>query len=175
MNKEKGGAGIIVIVVSIVIPLLVAILYFAKGLIKTSGTWVYALPHINVFINGSTAILLLFGRHKIKHGDRKSHKKIMITSFVLGVVFLLCYVTYHATVPSTHYGGEGFLKYLYFSFLITHILTAAAVVPFVLLALYFALQNNFKKHRRVVKYGFPLWLYVSITGVIVYLMIRPYY
>jgi putative membrane protein len=103
------------------------------------------------------------------------HKRLMITSFILGIVFLLCYVTYHASVPSTHYQGEGFLKYIYFFLLVTHIITAIIVVPFVLLALFYALQENFFRHRKIVKYAHPLWLYVSITGVIVYLMISPYY
>jgi len=175
MNNEGKGTGIIVIVISIIIPGIVALLYFSQGMIKSSGNWVYALPHFNVIINASTAILLIYGRYKIKKKAERAHKRIMLTSFVLGILFLLCYVTYHAAVPSTHFGGEGMLKYIYFVLLITHILTAAAVVPFVLLALFFALQNKFSIHRKFVKYAFPLWLYVSITGVVVYLLISPYY
>jgi len=166
---------VLIIVISIAIPAIVASLYFTQGLIGSSGDWVHTLPHINAIINGSTAILLLFGRYKIKQGNRMIHKRIMISAFVLGIVFLICYITYHASVPSTHYGGQGYIRYLYFFLLITHILTAAAVVPFILLALYFALHEKFATHKKIVKFGYPMWLYVSITGIIVYLMIKPFY
>ena len=165
----------IIISVSVIIPVLVAILFFSKGVIPLLGDWVYSLPHVNAAINSVTTILLIAGKYQIRKGNKMTHKRLMITSFTLGIVFLLCYVTYHASVPSVHYGGEGFLKYIYFFLLLTHILTAIIVVPFVLLALFYALQENFFRHRKIVKYAHPLWLYVSITGVIVYLLISPYY
>jgi putative membrane protein len=165
----------IIISTSIVIPVLVAILFFSEGIIPLLGDWVYSLPQVNAIINSVTAILLIAGKYQIRMGNKELHKRLMITSFILGIVFLLCYVTYHASVPSTHYQGEGFLKYIYFFLLVTHIITAIIVVPFVLLALFYALQENFFRHRKIVKYAHPLWLYVSITGVIVYLMISPYY
>ena len=99
----------------------------------------------------------------------------MISAFVLGTLFLVSYVIYHSSVPSTSYGGEGMVKGIYYFFLLTHILLAAVVVPLVLTALYFAIKQQFDRHKRIVKWAYPIWLYVSITGVVVYLMISPYY
>jgi len=99
----------------------------------------------------------------------------MISAFILGCIFLIFYVIYHANAPSTKFGGEGLIRYVYFFFLITHILLAFIVVPLVLSAIYFAVSDKIEKHRKIVKFTFPVWLYVSITGIIVYLMISPYY
>ena len=99
----------------------------------------------------------------------------MITAFVLGALFLILYILYHSNAPPTKYGGEGIIRIVYFFFLFSHILLAFIVVPLVLSAIYFALFQKIEKHKKMVKYTFPIWLYVSITGVIVYLMISPYY
>jgi putative membrane protein len=99
----------------------------------------------------------------------------MITAFALSSLFLICYVIYHYQAPSTKFMGEGLIRGVYFFILITHIILAAIVVPFVLLSIYFAITKQFTKHKKIVKWTFPIWLYVAITGVIVYLMISPYY
>ena len=100
---------------------------------------------------------------------------MMVSAFVLGALFLVSYVLYHGSAPSTSFGGEGWIRSLYYFVLLTHIILAAVVVPLVLVALYFALSDRIVQHKKLVKYAYPIWLYVSITGVLVYLMIRPYY
>tara|TARA_Y100001956_G_C4082095_1_gene168909 strand:+ start:316 stop:864 length:549 start_codon:yes stop_codon:yes gene_type:complete len=163
-------------VLSVVIPIAVAVLIFKpSSLIEFEGKWVYLLPHINGVINTVTSIFLLLGVYFIKNGKRNLHELCMTVSFVLGSIFLVSYVVYHASVPSTTYGGEGVIRYVYFFLLLSHILLSIIVVPFVLMAIYQAWTKKFEKHKKTVKYTFPIWLYVSITGVIVYLMISPYY
>ena len=173
--KKDNQALVLIIIVSIVLPAIVGILFFADGIVTHDSGWVYSLPHINAFINSTSAILLVAGRYQIKRGRKEVHQRLMITALAVGVIFLVNYVIYHASVPSTSYGGVGALRYIYFFLLITHILTAIGTVPFVLLAFFHALRKNFTKHKKVVKYAFPLWLYVAVTGVLVYLLIRPYY
>jgi len=162
--------------ISVLVPFLVAILiYMPKKDFGSQGSWVNELPFYNAIINSLTALMLMAGVFFVKTGRVTLHKINMVTAFLLGVMFLVFYVIYHASVPSTHFGGEGWVKSVYFFFLISHILLAMVVVPLVLAAVYFAIFEKIDSHRRIVKYTFPVWLYVSVTGVIVYLMISPYY
>jgi putative membrane protein len=164
------------IIVSILIPAVVAVLlYLPKGSPGTASSWIYTLPSYNAIINTLTAVLLILGVYFVKQGQVKLHKASMIGAFILGSVFLVFYVIYHSNAESTKFGGEGIIKIVYFFFLITHILLAFIVVPLVLSAIYFAVTEKLEQHRKIVKYTFPVWLYVSVTGVIVYLMISPYY
>lgn len=173
--QEKKSLTSWIIALSVAIPVVVAILLFAPGKIETGDSWARQLPHINAVINSLTAIFLIIGVVYIKKGNMQAHKNMMMGAFVLGSLFLVSYVVYHAMIPSTHYGNEGAIKYIYYFFLISHILLAIVVVPFVLFAFYYALTGKFEKHKKVVKYTFPIWLYVSVTGVIVYWMIAPFY
>ena len=162
--------------ISVLVPFLVIVLiYMPKEDFGSQGNWVHKLPFYNAIINSLTAFMLLTGFFFVKNGKIALHKISMASSFILGVVFLVFYVIYHASVPSTHFGGEGWVKSVYFFFLLSHILLAMVVVPLVLAAVYFAIFEKIDNHRRIVKYTFPVWMYVSITGVIVYLMISPYY
>lgn len=159
-------------ILSIVIPLTVAILFS----VKIPGVERMAfLPPIYATINGLTAILLVVAVFQIKKGNRKIHERIMKLCIVLSALFLVMYVTYHMTSDSTSYGGLGVLRYVYFFILISHILLSIGVIPFVLITFVRALNGNFEKHKKIAKITFPIWLYVAITGVIVYLMISPYY
>lgn len=140
------------------------------------GDWVYNLPHVIGVINTLTSLCLIFAFIAIKTKKNVSlHKKLNTTALVLGGLFLVCYVIYHASAPSTPYGGEGSLRSVYYFFLISHVLLSIGVVPLVLLAFSYAWNGMIDKHKRIVKYTYPIWLYVSVTGVIVYLMISPYY
>jgi putative membrane protein len=164
------------IIVSVLIPAVVAILLFMpKNKDIADGSWIYTLPFYNALINTLTSILLLAGVYFVKHGKLKIHKASMISAFMLGALFLVFYIIYHSNATSTRFGGEGIVRVVYFFFLITHILLAFIVVPLVLSAIYFAVTSKIEQHKRIVKYTFPVWLYVSVTGVIVYLMISPYY
>lgn len=137
--------------------------------------FIYRLPLLHAIINGSCSLLLIASLSAIKAKKVALHKRLNLTAFFLSVVFLLSYVTYHFLVPETSYGGEGFLKYLYYTILITHIVGAAVVLPLILLSFWHGLQNQVEKHKKVVRFSYPIWLYVTTTGVIIYLMISPFY
>lgn len=159
-------------ILSIAIPVVVAVLFSVRipG-VERMGF----LPPIYATINGLTAILLVAAVFQIKKGNRKRHEQLMKTCIVLSVLFLGMYVTYHMTSDSTPYGGEGAIRYVYFFILITHIILSILVIPFVLITYVRAISGNFEMHKKIAKITFPLWLYIAVTGVIVYVMISPYY
>lgn len=130
------------------------------------------LPTINASLNATAGILLIFGGIAIKNKDRVLHRKIMISAFVCSVLFLCCYLYYHLTSRGiSHYRGTGILKIIYFLVLIPHTLLAVTIVPFIIMAIRHALRGEYDKHTRITKWLYPTWLYVSVTGVIVYLML----
>ncbi|MFT7435877.1 MAG: putative membrane protein [Psychromonas sp.] len=171
--KEKKSLWIINIL-SVLIPVVVAVLLGIRSK-PDLGAWTKMLPHLNAIINSCTSILLLLGLWFIKSGDRVAHRKVMTLAFILGGLFLVCYVLYHLTNLSTSFGGEGTIKIFYYVILISHILLSLIVLPLVLRAFYFAVIGDIKRHKKLVKFAYPIWLYVSITGVMAYLMISPYY
>jgi putative membrane protein len=171
-SKEKKFTPLI-IAISIIIPAAVTILFYGPKL--DLGSRLTFLPALNAFLNGTTSLLLILGVLAIKKGQRKTHEKYMKGALILSVIFLLSYIAYHASSEPAKYGGEGILKYLYFFILFTHIILAAAIVPLVLITFVRALSEKFDKHKKIAKITFPLWLYVTVTGVVVYFMISPYY
>jgi putative membrane protein len=165
-----------IIAVSIIIPVAVAILFTVK--LKDFGIIVEPfsfLPPIYATINGITAVVLVAAVYAIKKGNRKLHEKLMVLAIALSVIFLVMYVLYHMTADATKYGGEGMMRLVYFFLLISHILLSIAVIPLVLVTYVRALAERFDRHKKLAKITFPIWLYVAVTGVIVYLMIAPYY
>ncbi len=166
----------LIVVVSILIPVVVAVLFTVK--LKDYGIQVEPLsflPPIYATINGLTALFLVVGVWAIKRGNRLLHERLIKTAIVFSVVFLVMYVAYHMTSDSTPYGGQGPLRTVYFFILISHILLSIAVIPLVLLTYVKALAERFDKHKKIAKITFPIWLYVAVTGVVVYWMIAPYY
>lgn len=161
----------LIIALSIVIPLAVAILFK----VKIEGFDFSFLPPIYASINGVTSILLLLALLAIKNGNRRVHETIMKVCIALSAAFLVMYVAYHMTSDPTVFGGDGFVKYVYYFILITHIILSIAVIPLVMFTFVRALSQNFDRHRKLAKITFPIWLYVATTGVVVYLMISPYY
>lgn len=161
----------LIIALSVILPLAVAALFR----IKIPGYDFSFLPPIYATINGLTAVLLVLAVIAIKNGKRRQHEILMKICIGLSALFLVMYVLYHMTSDSTAYGGEGALKIIYYFILISHILLSVIVVPFVLFTFSRALSGNFERHRALAKFTFPIWLYVAVTGVIVYLMISPYY
>lgn len=159
-------------VLSILIPIVVAVLFTIRipGVERLGF-----LPPIYASINALTAFLLVVALMMILRGKRKTHEALMKTCIGLSVLFLLMYVAYHMTSDSTSYGGEGVMRYVYFFILISHILLSITVIPFVLITYVRAISGNFEKHKKIARITFPLWLYVAITGVVVYVMISPYY
>jgi putative membrane protein len=172
-KKDKPWA-VLIVVISILIPVVVSLLLFNPEKLQAGG-WVKWLPHLNGIINTATSVALLAGFLFIKNNKPEHHRLSMLSSFALGTLFLVSYLIYHSSVPSTSYENPGAIRYLYYFLLLSHILLAVAVVPLVLLALYHAIMKNFVRHKKVARYAFPVWLYVSVSGVIVYLMISPYY
>ena len=138
-------------------------------------SFVYYFPLLNACLNGTTFVLLFASLYFVKKKDIRNHKRLTLTAFFLSAIFIISYVTYHYFVPETSHGGEGFVKGFYYFILISHIIFATIVLPFILLSFYYGLQKNILKHKKIVKWAFPIWLYVTLTGVLVYLLISPYY
>ncbi len=158
--------------VSVVIPIVVAILFTIR--IPNVAPLSF-LPPIYATINGITALLLIVAYFAIKRKNIVLHEQLMKTAIGLSLIFLVMYVAYHMTSDPTPYGGEGFIKHVYYFILISHILLSIGIIPMVLITYVRALSNLFFEHKKIARYTFPIWLYIAVTGVIVYLMIAPYY
>ena len=160
-----------IIILSIAIPLVVAALFGVKLDIELP----VFLPPIYAGTNAVTSVVLVMALWAIKVKNIDLHKKLMTLAIAFSVFFLVLYVLYHMTSDSTSYGGQGISKYIYFIILISHILLSIAVIPFVLITYVKALTQDFEKHKKIARITFPLWLYVTVSGVVVYFMISPYY
>jgi putative membrane protein len=178
-----------IVVVSVAVPLAVAFLILVPSAKVSFGFHTTALPLFHAILNSTTAILLLASLWFIRHGQRQAHKTANLLAVALSAIFLVSYVIYHASNPSTLYGdlnhdghldeaekaAAGPLRYVYYVILISHITLSAVIIPFVLFTLQRAFQERFDKHRRLARITWPLWLYVAVTGVIVYVMVSKYY
>jgi len=160
-----------IVILSIAIPLVVAILFG----VKIDAKLPVFLPPIYASINAITSLLLIIAVWAVKNNNIKLHEKLMKTAIVFSALFLVLYVAYHMTSNSTKFAGEGSLKTIYFIILISHIILSIVVIPFVLITYVRAITNNIELHKKIAKYTFPLWLYVTISGVVVYILISPYY
>jgi len=130
-----------------------------------------SLPHLNAFLNGTTVILLLAAYYKIRRGDRISHRNLMISGFGVSCLFLISYLVYHYAEGSKRFLHEGWVRPVYFSVLLSHTILATLVVPLILITLHRTTKENFKSHKKIARWTFPVWLYVSLTGVIIYFML----
>ena len=174
-EEEKKYKGIIW-VLSIVIPLAVAALFGIN--LRKLGYDVEPLsflPPIYATINGLTAVFLVAAVYFIKRGNVKLHENLIKLCMVCSSLFLLMYVAYHMTSDSTPYGGEGAIRYVYFFILISHIILSVIIIPFVLFTFVRGIAGAYERHKKLARITYPMWLYVAVTGVIVYLMISPYY
>ncbi len=188
MKNEKVPY-VLLILLSVIIPSVVGVMLYFNHKTGTASGWVSFLPHFHASINALTALLLITGFIMIKMKKVRWHRLIMTTAFIMGILFLVSYILYHISAPPAIFGDtnhDGYLdlseaavvgntRNIYLLILLSHIVMAVMVVPFVLFAFYFALTGKFERHKKVVRFALPIWLYVSITGVIVYLMIMPYY
>jgi len=174
MNKMVGKSkyNVYIWIVSIIIPLVVAFLFTVRIPNVESLSF---LPPIYATINGLTSVLLITALWAIKNKKIKLHEGLMKTAIGFSLLFLLMYVAYHMTSDSTPYGGEGVVRYIYFFILITHIFLSIGIIPMVLITYVRAISKQFADHKKIARYTFPIWLYIAITGVVVYLMISPYY
>jgi putative membrane protein len=165
-----------IVAASITIPVAVAALFGVN--LRSLGFDVEPLtflPPVYASVNGLTALVLILAVVAIKNKNRKLHERLMKFAITLSIAFLVMYVAYHMTSDSTTFGGEGLIKYIYYFILFTHILLSVVIIPFVLITYVRAITNNIERHKKIAKITFPLWLYVAVTGVIVYMMIAPYY
>jgi len=166
----------IILALSIVIPLAVAALFGIN--LQKLGFDVEPLtflPPIYASINAITAIVLVAAVIAIKKGNRKLHEGLNTFAIFCSLLFLVMYVAYHMTSDPTPFGGEGLIRYVYYFILITHIILSIGIIPMVLISYVRAISNLFVEHKRIARYTFPIWMYIAITGVIVYMMISPYY
>jgi len=196
MSKKKSSKyNIWIIIVSVVVPVVVALLLFIKWdndlLIfdMRSPNFVPVillenlpiakpltfLPPIYAAINGLTAMFLVTAIYYIKKGNRVIHEKLIKVCISLSLAFLVMYIAYHITSDPTKFLGTGFIAYLYYFILISHIILSITVIPFVLVTYVRAITNDFEAHKKIARITFPLWLYVAVTGVVVYIMMSPYY
>lgn len=165
-----------IVLLSVAIPLVVALLFGVN--LRKMGFDVEPLsflPPIYATVNGITAVLLVAAVMAVKNGNIVLHERLMKTAIGCSVAFLGMYVAYHMTSDSTAFGGEGVIKFVYYFILVTHIILSIAIIPLVLITYVRALAQVFDKHKKIAKITFPIWLYVAVTGVVVYLMIAPYY
>jgi putative membrane protein len=137
--------------------------------------FVKVLPALNAFINGTCSVLLLMSLYFIRKKNVAMHKRINLLTFLLSTIFLLSYVTFHAFGVETRFPADNPMRPIYLVILISHIILAAVVLPMVLLSFFYGLTGKIEKHRKLTRFSWPVWLYVTVTGVVVYLMISPYY
>ncbi len=163
---------VLIWILSILLPLAVAILFSVR---IPNAPRLGFLPPIYATINGFTAVLLVMAVRAAKQGKRALHERLIKVCISFSVLFLILYILYHITSDSTPYGGEGFIRYIYYFILITHIFLSVITIPFVLVSYVRGLTMQIERHRKLARIAFPLWLYVAVTGVVVYWMIAPYY
>ncbi|WP_069133269.1 DUF420 domain-containing protein [Rhodohalobacter halophilus] len=152
---------------------LIWLIYFRETADETAA-WVANLPALNAMLNSASTVLILFGFAAIKRGEFVKHMKFMLTAFITSSLFLISYLVYHNFVGHTPFPGEGIIRPVYFFILISHIILSAFVVPLVLTSYYFAFSGKFSTHRKVSKWTLPIWLYVSVTGVVIFFILNAY-
>ncbi|RNA69219.1 DUF420 domain-containing protein [Alteribacter keqinensis] len=164
-----------VIIVTIIVNALVVALSFLPGYDGELPYVIRQLPLLNATLNSFTFMFLIGALIAIKKGNITVHRRFIYSAFTTTFVFLLSYVTYHFMAPSTPFGGEGAIVAFYYFILITHIILAAAIVPLALMSFFSGYNDHRDRHRKWVRFSMPMWLYVSFTGVLVYILISPYY
>jgi putative membrane protein len=171
---EEKKSLLLINLLSIVVPLAVAILLSFPNRLDL-GAWTKNLAHAIGIVNSVTSILLIFGWILIRRNKPELHRIVMTTAFLLGGLFLIFYVTYHISNPANRFAGEGFVRYVYFFILISHIGLSLVVLPLVLRAMFFAVTGQFARHKSIVRFAYPIWLYVSLSGVAVYFLLYHIY
>lgn len=174
IQKNDKVAGLLIVILSIVVFVAVAVLSRVKFDISV-GFDPHIFATVNACLNFTVSVLLLLALIAVKTKNYVLHKNAMLTAMVLSAIFLVSYIAHHILTDSTPYGGQGNIRYVYFFILVTHIILAGIILPFILYTVYRGLTAEFSRHKKIGKITWPIWFYVSITGVVVYLMISPYY
>lgn len=174
IQKNDKRANLLIILFSAIV--FVAVVFLSKIKLEVELPFdVHVFAKINAIINSAVSVLLVVALIAVKNGQYKLHKSLMLTAMILSLLFLVSYICHHLLSDSTAYGGEGTIRYLYYFILVSHILLAAIILPFILYTSYRALIAEWPSHRKLAKITWPIWFYVSVTGVVVYYMISPYY
>lgn len=172
--KNDRKARLLIILVSVIV--FVAVVVLGRVEVPMGGNFdVHMFARFNAIINSTVSVLLIAGLISVRKGKYQLHKRLMLSAMILSVLFLVSYICHHLFAGDTRFGGEGAIRYFYFFILITHIILAAIILPFILFTTYRAMIAEWPQHRKLAKITWPIWLYVSVTGVLVYLMISPYY
>lgn len=164
-----------ILALSIVVPVVVLILMYLPERYNLFGAQAGTFPLFHAVLNGSTALLLMVGYFFVSIKEYKMHRKLMIMAFILSSIFLVSYVISKISNDPVPYGGTGAIRYVYYFILITHITLSAIIVPLVLFTMYHGLTGQYQKHAKIARWTFPVWLYVAVTGVLVYVFMWPYY
>lgn len=172
-NQDKKAQTVIFIISLLVFAFLIWLIYF-KPVPEARYSWVAYLPFVNAIFNTITAMLLIFGYKAIKAGDKKLHKSFMMGAAFSSALFLISYITYHHFQGDTKFLAQGTVRYVYFFILITHVLLSIVQVPLIFLTFYHAFKANWSWHKKLAKVTFPIWLYVSVTGVLVFIFLRMF-
>lgn len=174
--KQRNYTPLIWGVSVVAVIIILSINYIPRSTTDTiMGVQLTVLPLINAFLNGIAFFLLIGALVMIKRGNITAHRNFILAAFILTFLFLICYLTYHAMAGSTTYGGEGLLKSVYYFILITHVTLSTILLPLSLFTLARGLNMQKAKHKKIARWTMPIWLYVTLTGVLVYLLISPYY
>ncbi len=172
---EEKNVKLVILLISVVVAVLVALLNWVLPKPESIPSFTHFQPLLHAVLNGSVAIFLALGLFFIKNGKKDKHQKVMFLSFIFSALFLVSYVVYHSLAPETRYGGDGLDKTFYLILLATHIIISALIMPFILMTFYYAWTNKFEKHKKLARKVWPFWFYVAVSGVIIYMMIAPYY
>lgn len=174
IQKNDKKANMLIILFSLIV--FVAVVFLSRIKLEVELPFdVHVFAKLNAIINSAVSLLLLFGLFAVKSGKYAVHKKMMLSAMILSILFLVSYILHHLLSDSTSYGGGGMMKSVYYFILVSHIILAGIIMPFVLYTAYRALTAEWPRHKKLAKITWPIWFYVSVTGVIVYLMISPYY
>ncbi len=171
--RPRPAVGAIVVVSGLAVTFLLWLLYVHRASADFAGRWMF-LPALNALLNGLCAIALCVGFYFIKHGNKEAHRASMLTAFAFSSLFLVSYIVNHALHGDTIFPGHGAVRTLYLSILASHVTLSIVALPMVLTTFFFSLTGRFAMHRKIARWTFPIWLYVSITGVVVFVFLRAY-
>jgi putative membrane protein len=171
--RPRPVIGAIIVVSGLAVSFLLWLLYVHRAPADFAGRWMF-LPALNALLNASCATALCVGFYFIKHGEREAHRNSMLLAFAFSSVFLVSYIANHALHGDTIFPGHGPVRTLYLSILASHVILSIVALPMVLITFFFSLTRRFGMHRRIARFTFPIWLYVSVTGVVVFLFLKAY-
>jgi len=167
-------ATFLVLAVSVVALLVLVGVIYGHGRAAEVPGWVAWLPAVNALLNGTSAVFLVLAYRAIRRRDVVTHSRRVLTSLGASALFLVSYIVYHSVHGDTHFAGQGLVRPVYFFILVTHIVLSALVLPLIFMSLFFSLSGRFPRHKKIARYAFPIWLYVSVTGVLVFALLRVY-